>query len=730
MLFGNAVFFPTIAVSAESQTITIMPNETKTITFTGELNEETNENERAWANLGDDKYKVLPVIQAAAAPHLGCSADEVAIEDITVTYDYAFTTEDSDLAAGDAGIGLDFYGTCMNTDYGSVDLSTNSVPHSDALAGTDKTVTFSAMCPAGTNINRIWYFDLEIHGNGKQGESLTLTVKKIEASVRYEKSYNEINISYSELQGKDAIKLTYNAGKASECGHPAEEHGAGFSGTYCPYAGVPVYCVSYDGSHGSDGSDGGENVEYWFCAGEDKPVITAVVLLKEIYSKTGTPKAGETLTFYGGIMGEPVSYELIANYVPDDIVFNTGSVTSGTIQEGSDWDSTTNSAVSNGKPDLNIGEISLCEGSGRKSFDGYKALQIDYTAADTSQLSGISVVLQGWEADGVGWVQPYYAASDSGTIMIDLTPYQSSSYNNIYVHAVAPATAKIGDSFTPGFTVTSAKLITAYDGSFSSTIPEIKPVEEQPSNPSSPSTPSTPSTPPTPSAPSTPSIPSAPSSSSAGSQNISLSTTEKAVEEINKATEGTTVNISLTGSTVADKEIFIAIAGKDIDIKITVSGGVTIEINGKDVENAKNVDLGVKMNSNAIKEERVNEIAKDKDTTQFSLKHNGDFGFKATFNLPVNKKYNGKYANIYWDNKGKLEFIGSSYVQDSRVAYTTNHASDYVMVFDDYAYGEDVSSASGVYESSESDSYEICAAFVLIIGISAVTIKKFIVKSK
>lgn len=55
------------------------------------------------------------------------------------------------------------------------------------------------------------------------------------------------------------------------------------------------------------------------------------------------------------------------------------------------------------------------------------------------------------------------------------------------------------------------------------------------------------------------------------------------------------------------------------------------------------------------------------------------------------------------------------------------------MVFDDYAYGDDVSSASGVYAESEdieSAPYEIIAVFTLMLGASAVIIKKFIVKSK
>lgn len=177
----------------------------------------------------------------------------------------------------------------------------------------------------------------------------------------------------------------------------------------------------------------------------------------------------------------------------------------------------------------------------------------------------------------------------------------------------------------------------------------------------------------------------------------SETTAEQAVETINSAAEGTEIEISVKGNTSIAKDIIAAIAGKDVDVQFTLNGGVTVEINGLDIENAKKVDLGVRMNKNKIDKEKINEIAGNKKTIQFSLKHNGDFGFKATFNLPVNKKYNGKFANIYWDNHGKLEYVGSSKIINGKTSYVTTHASDYVIVVDDYAYGEDVSSAAGAY---------------------------------
>lgn len=726
MLLGNAAVFPSIAASAaESTTVTLTKNDTVSVNF-------TSTDSREFANQGDDTYAtVTDEIKSAVAAQIDqAGTNDISIKDVKITYDYAYTPADGDtVAPADTYIQLFVYGVGGDADWNNVELNfgeqnengeySNSIPLSDSLTGTDKTVTFSALGGTAGDIKHIYMCDLGFGGCGKVGDSLTLTIKKIEYTVEYEKGYPQIIKNYDEYINAEAVKITYDLSKVGECGHENHTSGDGVdyypNAEYCPWASFYVHRISASGEWSETGFE-------VYNGGVDKPTDTMTIMMKDIFAVIGTPTAGEQLVFAGNISAVPTSVEIIDELKLSDIDLNTGSVASAEVKEAEEW--TPDGGKPTGKPDLNFGQIILAENSLETKLEGYKALQINYTVSDPSVLSAINVVLHGWEDNSVGWYGTYYAVSGSGTITIDLTPYKDKTYHNIYVYAVAPATAKIGDSFAPGFTITSAKMLTEYSGTFSQTIPEVKPIENQPDNPSTPSRPSGPST------------PSTPPSTSSDSQNTSTSaatTTEKAVEEINKAAEGTKVEISLKGNTVADKDIFIAIAGKDIDIAITVSGGVTIEINGKDVENAKNVDLGVEMNSNAIKEERINEIAENKDTVQFSLKHNGDFGFKAKFNLPVNEKYNGKYANIYWDNKGTLEFVGSSMVSHGAVGYYTGHASDYVMVFDDYAYGEDISSASGVYADSEdvgSAPYKITAVFILMFGVSAVIIKKFIVKSK
>lgn len=712
MLCGNTAVFPA-AADAEGTAVTFTESGTVSVDF-------TSADDRIFANHGDNDYPILndDRKKAIAAKIDPDSTFDIFVKDITVTYDYSFTAVDNEsVQPNDADIRLYVFGGGAKTDETEADLhfgqdESNEVSLADSLTGTNKTVTFSSLGGNAADITNIWHCSLGIGGNGKAGDSLTLTVKSIVYTVEYEKVYDSIYKAYSEYSGSEAVKITYDISRVGECGHAdhVADDGVDYNAndTYCPWAQIYVHRVSGSGVW-SEGYAAGE-------FGTNKPNQVVTVLLKDIFAVTGTPAAGEQLVFSGNQQAVPTNVEIIDKFKLPDLDLNTGSVVSGTIEEEKEW--TPDGEKPTGKPNLSIGSIALAERAAETKFEGYNALQIEYTVSNINALSAINVVLHGWEDNSVGWDSTYYAISSSGTVTIDLTKYKDKTYHNIYVNPIAPAASSIGDSLAPGFTVTSAKLLTEYYGVFSSAIQEIKPVEVQPSNPSAPSVPSTPPSP------------------SADSQTVSSSvtgTTEKAVEEINGAAAGSTVEISLKGNTVADKEILIAVAGKDIDIKVTVSGGVTIEINGKDVENAKNVNLGVKMNSKAINEKRINEIAENKDTVQFSLKHNGDFGFKAKFNLPVNKKYNGKYANIYWDNRGMLEFVGSSYVNSGTVSYVATHASDYVMIFDDYAYGEDISSAAGTYADSESNEnvpYIVVAAFVMISGITAVTVKRFIVKSK
>lgn len=239
------------------------------------------------------------------------------------------------------------------------------------------------------------------------------------------------------------------------------------------------------------------------------------------------------------------------------------------------------------------------------------------------------------------------------------------------------------------------------------------------SNVSAPSNPSTPETPSLPASNGTlPSL-TVPANDATGSVMVDSIT----------AASADSVSFNLGSSAKLDKAVMEAIAAKgDITVRFNVAGGAYWEINGTNITNAKAVDLGVRMNSNLIPEGKVSEFAGDKTTIQLSLKHNGDLGFTGVLNVPINKSYNGKYANLYYYNGGKFDFVGSSAIAGGRAQFAFSHASNYLIVIDDYAYGEDVSSAAGMTETTtaETSTFPYVPALVVIaaFGTSAIVLKK------
>lgn len=163
---------------------------------------------------------------------------------------------------------------------------------------------------------------------------------------------------------------------------------------------------------------------------------------------------------------------------------------------------------------------------------------------------------------------------------------------------------------------------------------------------------------------------------------IPASSTEEAVSAISEAAANSTVTLSLEGnSTTVSRDILSAAAGKDVEVKFELNNGVSWSINGQDITDAADIDLGITLDTKTVPEEQAQTVAAGNDTFQFSLDHDGEFGFKAVLNIPVEEKYNGKYAYLYWFHDDKFDYIGSSEVKNGSTALVMDHASDYIMVF-------------------------------------------------
>ncbi len=181
---------------------------------------------------------------------------------------------------------------------------------------------------------------------------------------------------------------------------------------------------------------------------------------------------------------------------------------------------------------------------------------------------------------------------------------------------------------------------------------------------------------------------------------IKLSDQEVAdiVEKIKNAAEGETISIDMKKATVIPKEVQEAIQGKSVNIVLNMDG-YSWTLNGMDVAatNLKDIDLEVKVDTNAIPSNIVASIAGDSPTTQLSLTHNGDFGFRAELSLNLGSEHSGSTGNLYYyDSDGKLIFINAGQIgADGITSLPFSHASDYVIVIEKKSSGTDNNNEDG-----------------------------------
>ncbi len=174
-----------------------------------------------------------------------------------------------------------------------------------------------------------------------------------------------------------------------------------------------------------------------------------------------------------------------------------------------------------------------------------------------------------------------------------------------------------------------------------------------------------------------------------GSSTPTKTPSQQATDKIESAKEGSTVEIALrTGQTKLDKEVFEALAGRDVTLEISLPGGVSWTVNGQDIpENTDltDLDLGVTLDASTIPVSVINTVTGAVDTIQISLKHDGEFGFTMTLSAPLGRTNAGYWANLYYYNTRTraLEFQSASKIAtDGTASFPFSHASDYAIVID------------------------------------------------
>ena len=180
------------------------------------------------------------------------------------------------------------------------------------------------------------------------------------------------------------------------------------------------------------------------------------------------------------------------------------------------------------------------------------------------------------------------------------------------------------------------------------------------------------------------------SSGGGGSSRPTPSLSDQAIDDIQDARPGDTVEITLRpGRTTLEREVFEALAGQDITLEIDAGDGVLWTVNGLDIpEDTRlhDLDLDVDLGDSGIPATVLNAVTGEVGTVQLSLAHDGQFGFTMTLSAPLGRDNADYWANLYWYNERteELEFQQAARIaEDGTAEFALDHASDYAIVIDD-----------------------------------------------
>ena len=207
-----------------------------------------------------------------------------------------------------------------------------------------------------------------------------------------------------------------------------------------------------------------------------------------------------------------------------------------------------------------------------------------------------------------------------------------------------------------------------------------------------------------------------------------LETSEEVLEEVlgelENIEEGEKVEVEVKKDVPIKAEIFKTIKGKDVEVEVKLDNGMSWNINGKNVESEKLIDVNLTVDvvKDVVPAAAIEKVELKGEKIELSLAHTGNFGFTAELKMNVKAENAGKFANRFFYNPDtkQLEFQEAVKIDEKGDAiFTYTHASDYVVILSDVAYEAPVNTQKPDETVKPGDMTNI-GLLVALLGVSAV----------
>ena len=109
----------------------------------------------------------------------------------------------------------------------------------------------------------------------------------------------------------------------------------------------------------------------------------------------------------------------------------------------------------------------------------------------------------------------------------------------------------------------------------------------------------------------------------------------------------------------------------------------SIDIDSVDVDSVTEVDMGISLGTERIPTDIIAAILNGNKYLEFTLAHDGPFGFSPVLQIAFDPMYEGWYANLFYykEEAQELEFICDAVIDSNGIAsFDMEHASSYVVI--------------------------------------------------
>ena len=152
--------------------------------------------------------------------------------------------------------------------------------------------------------------------------------------------------------------------------------------------------------------------------------------------------------------------------------------------------------------------------------------------------------------------------------------------------------------------------------------------------------------------------------------------------------ERPSVAMNMEELSVLTEEMLWMAKEQNIDLALTMNDRAKWYVDASTAAGGfSDIDMNVLFKNGVIPQELLENAVGDNEYLEFSLAHDGAFGFSAELEIALNPEDYGRYANLfYFDPEAQtLDFICAGIIDENGYArFSMEHASSYVIIISDY----------------------------------------------